>query len=239
MRSRALRLAAVAAFVPVVVVMASGHTLEAQARGKAALLNPEEAKEQAPPVFKVNFDTSAGPFEVEVHREWAPNGADRFYNLVKRGFYDGNRFYRVTNLVANFGVHGDPEVAKAWLGKNIPDDPPRTLGPSAGPDALNPKGRTAQSNKKGFLAFTQSGANRRSTQVIIHLDDNSTFDSQMTPFGQILSGATVVTKLYAGYGESAPTGKGPMLTPLYADGNAYLEKDFPRLDYIKTATLAQ
>jgi peptidyl-prolyl cis-trans isomerase A (cyclophilin A) len=225
------------AFIVLRLVLVSALPLAAQEGRKAALLNPDALKEQAPATYKVNFDTSAGPFVIEVHRAWAPHGADRFYNLVKNGFYDGNRFYRVTDLVANFGIHGDREVAKAWLGKNIPDDPARTLGPSSG--ELNPKGASAQSNKKGFVAFSQPGANRRSTQVIIHLDDNSTLDSQMTPFGQVISGMNVVEKLYKGYGEPAPTGKGPMLTPLYAEGNAYLEREFPRLDYIKTTTIVQ
>lgn len=238
MKLRAQLLNARAAAITLPLVLVFGSTLEGQeARGKGALLNPKELNEQAPATFKVNFATSSGQFVVEVHRAWAPNGADRFYNLVKRGFYDGNRFYRVTDLVANFGIHGDPEVAKAWLGHNVPDDPARTLGPSSG--ELNPLGASAQSNKKGFVAFSQPGANRRSTQVIIHLDDNSTLDSQVTPFGQVVSGMNVVERLYRGYGEPAPTGKGPMLTPLYAEGNAYLEKEFPRLDYIKTATVTQ
>jgi peptidyl-prolyl cis-trans isomerase A (cyclophilin A) len=234
MRSfRTSLLASAAALVLLAVVPVHGQ----EGRGKSALLNPAEAKDEAPPVFRVRFDTSAGPFVVEVHRDWAPNGADRFFNLVKRGLYDGNRFYRVTPLVANFGVSGDPEIAKTWLGHNIPDDPPRTLGPSIG--EINPRGQMAKSNQKGFLAFTQSGANRRSTQVVIHLDDNSTLDSQMTPFAQVVSGMKVVEKLFAGYGEPAPTGKGPMMTPLYAEGNAYLEREFPKLDYIKAATLAE
>lgn len=238
MRCRAQSLNGLAAFITLPLVLASGPALAGQeARGKAALLDPDALKEQAPATFKVNFDTSAGQFVVEVHRDWAPHGADRFYNLVKHGFYDGNRFYRVTDLVANFGIHGDRDVARAWLGKNIPDDPARTLGPSSG--ELNPKGASAQSNRKGFVAFSQPGANRRSTQVIIHLDDNSTLDSQMTPFAQVISGMNVVERLYKGYGELAPTGKGPMLTPLYAEGNAYLEREFPRLDYIKTATIVQ
>ena len=221
MTFRASLLTAVAAFGTLALVMVSASTLEGQgARGKAALMNPAEAKEQAPATFKVNFDTSAGSFVVEVHHDWAPNGADRFYNLVKRGYYDGNRFYRVISgfmAMAQFGINGDPEIAKAWTGHNIPDDPPRTLG--ANTEALNPRGSSAQSNKKGYVAFSQPGTNRRSTQLIIHLADNSTLDSQVTPFGLVVSGIDVAEKLYSGYGESAPTGKGPTVTPIYAQGN--------------------
>lgn len=241
MKVRAPLLSARAASIALHLVLVSGAAGVAlggqSTRGKAALMNPKELNEQAPAMFKVNVDTSSGPFVMDVHRAWAPNGADRFYNLVKRGFYDGNRFYRVTDLVATFGIHGDPEIAKAWLGQSIRDDPARTLGPSSG--ELNPLGASAQSNKKGFVAFSQPGAHRRSTQVIIHLDDNGTLDSQVTPFGQVVSGLNVVERLYRGYGELAPTGKGPMLTPLYAEGNAYLDREFPRLDYIKTATIVQ
>ena len=237
MTFRASLLTAVAAFVTLALVLGPAPTLEGQeARGKAALMNPADANEQAPATFRVNFDTSKGPFVVEVHRDWAPRGADRFYNLAKRGFYDGTRFYRVTDSTVQFGINGDPEIARAWLGRSIPDDPPRSLGPSSG--ELNPRGAMAQSNQRGFVAFTQPGANRRSTQVVIHRVDNSTLDSQMVPFGQIVSGINVVDQFYGGYGDPAPTGQGPMLNPYFEQGNAYLEKEFPRLDYINTATLA-
>lgn len=233
---------AVAAFVPLALVMVSGPTLEGQgARGKAALMNPAEAKEQAPATFKANFDTSAGSFVIEMHRDWAPNGADRFYNLVKRGYFDGNRFYRVTSgfmAMAQFGINGDPEISKAWVGQYIPDDPTRAPRPAA-EGTITARATAGQSNTKGFVTFTSPGLNRRSIHVVIHLSDNSTLDSSLVPFGQVVSGLDVVEKLYSGYGETAPTGKGPMLTPIYAQGNAYLEKEFPRLDYIKTATIAQ
>ena len=209
----------VTAFVALVLAIVSGPTLEGQeARGKAALLNPAELKEQAPATFKANFDTSAGAFVVEVHRDWAPIGADRFYNLVKRGFYDGNRFFRVTDITATFGINGDPEIAQIWAGAKIPDDPTRK-----------------QSNRKGFVAFLH--ANQRKTQTFINLVDNTILDSQVTPFGQVVSGMNVVEKLYRGYGEAAPTGKGPKMTPMFSEGNAYLEREFPKLDHIKMATI--
>lgn len=226
MTLRASRTVAVAAFVLLtLLVNVPGPTLEAQAPvGKAALMNPDQLTEQAPATFQVHFDTSAGPFVIEVTRDWAPHGADRFYNLVKRGFYDGCRFYRVIPGLAQFGIHGDPEVAQAWFTARIPDDIRK------------------QSNLKGTIAFSSSGINRRSTPVFINLIDNPGMDlfnapNGIVPFGRVVSGMNVVEKLYNGYGETAPTGKGPQMTPLYAEGNPYLEKEFPKMDYIKKATI--
>jgi peptidyl-prolyl cis-trans isomerase A (cyclophilin A) len=201
-------------------VAAIGITLEAQeAGGKAALMNPAALAERAPDNFKVNFDTSAGSFIIEVHREWAPNGADRFYSLVKSGFYDGNRFYRVTPLMAVWGLHGEPSVAKVWLGARIPDDPTHKRG-----------------NTKGTVALLL--ANKRTTQTFINLVDNSgTMDIQIAPFGEVVSGMDVVEKLYAGYGEAKPSGKGPEMNPFYEEGNVYLEREFPKLDYIKKTAI--
>jgi peptidyl-prolyl cis-trans isomerase A (cyclophilin A) len=187
--------------------------------GKPPLTDPSAFKERAPDSFRANFDTSAGAFVIEVHRDWAPNGADRFYNLVKSGFYDGNRFYRVTPLMAVWGLNGDPEVAKAWLSARIADDQTHK-----------------HSNTKGMVAFFQ--ANRRSTQTFINLADNSAvLDIQIAPFGEVVSGMDVVEKLYAGYGEAKPNGNGPEMNPFYEEGNAYLEKEFPKLDYIKKASI--
>ena len=230
MTSRVSLLTAMAAFVTLALVIVSSPTLG----GQAALTNPAEATEQSPAMFRVNFDTNKGPFVVEVHRDWAPIGSDHLYNLVKLGFFDGQRFYRVTDLMAQFGIHGEPEIAKAWLSLTIADDP----APAA--DAYTEERVPGKgTNKRGYVAFSQPGENRRSTHVMINLGDNSTLDSMIVPFGQVVSGMNVVEQLYSGYGELAPSGDGPMLTPLYADGNAYLEKEFPRLDYIKTATLEQ
>lgn len=188
---------------------------------KAALLNPSAFTQPAPDKFEAKFDTSAGSFVVEVHREWGLNGADRFYNLVKSGFYDGNRFYRVTPLMAVWGLHGDPAIAKAWLSARIPDDPTHK-----------------HSNTKGTVAFFLS--NKRTTQTFINLVDNSRImDIQISPFGEIVSGMDVVEKLYAGYGEAKPNGKGPEMNPFYEEGNAYLEREFPKLDYIKKAMILE
>jgi cyclophilin family peptidyl-prolyl cis-trans isomerase len=207
----------VTAIVTLVMMATSLRTTEAQEAGTiVALRDPAALNQQAPGTFKVNFDTSAGAFVVEAHRDWAPNAADRFYSLVRSGFYNGNRFYRVVPLMAVWGIHGDPAVAKAWLSARIPDDPTRK-----------------QSNRKGTIAFLHS--NRRTTQTFINLVDNPGLDYQISPFGEVVSGLEVVLRLYAGYGEAKPSGKGPELTPLYEEGNTYLEREFPRLDYIKTA----
>ena len=191
-------------------------TLEGQEA--KALLNPAALTEQALAKFNVKVDTSVGEFVVEVQRDWAPLGADRFYNLVKNGFFDGQRFFRVTENFAQFGIHGQPEVAKAWLRARIPDED---------------LGRPKQSNRRGTLSFLQAGGRR--TQMFINLTDNPVMDEQCAPFGMVSSGMNVVARLYAGYGEPAPTGKGPLMTPMLEHGNSYLEKEFPRLDYIKTA----
>ena len=194
----------------------------AQAPGKANLKNPAALKEQAPPTFKAKFDTSAGVFVVEVTRDWAPNGADRFYNLVKNGFFDDCRFFRVIpGFMAQFGINGDPSVQAAWRNANILDDPVK------------------QSNKKGNITFAMAGPNTRTTQVFINLADNGgSLDKQgFSPFGQVASGMDVVEKIYGGYGEGAPSGKGPSQQGIQMQGNAYLQKDFPKLDYIKTVTI--
>jgi len=184
------------------------------------LLNPSTLSEKAPETFRASFDTSAGTFVVEVHRSWAPHGADRFYTLVKSGFYDANRFYRVTPLMAVWGLNGDPAIAKEWLSARIPDDPTHV-----------------HSNTKGTVAFFQS--NKRTTQTFVNLVDNSgTLDIQIVPFGEVVSGMDdVVEKLYAGYGESPPDGNGPDMNLFYENGNAYLEREFPKLDYIRKATV--
>lgn len=202
----------------------AGKTASAQGANlnKAKLRTPAQLTEKAPDTYKANFDTSKGAFVVEVHREWAPNGADRFYNLVKNGFYDDIRFFRVLdNFMAQFGINGDPAIQSVWRSASLRDDPPK------------------QSNKRGFITFATAGPNTRTTQVFINYRDNSSLDSQgFTPFGQVTSGMDVVDKLYKDYGEGAPRGRGPEQGRLQQEGNAYLTKDFPKLDYIKTATIA-
>ncbi len=186
-----------------------------------SLGNPAALKEQAPPVYKVEFETSKGPFVVEVHRDWAPNGADRFYNLVKNGFYDNTRFFRVIEgFMAQFGVNGDPKVSAVWRESRIKDDPVKV------------------SNKRTFVTFATAGPNTRTTQIFISYGDNSNLDSQgFSPFGQVVSGMKVVDSLYSGYGEGAPGGRGPNQIRVQSEGNAYLASSFPNLDYVKKATI--
>jgi peptidyl-prolyl cis-trans isomerase A (cyclophilin A) len=223
MTFRSLELVAAATGLAVLVVV-PGVVLGGQAtRGKPALMNPGELNERAPDLFKANFDTSAGPFVIEVHRDWSPNGADRFYNLAKRGYYDGLRFFRVIpGFMAQFGISGDPSISKVWRAARIADDP------------------VTQSNRRGYITFATAGPGTRTTQLFINLADNNSLDKQgFSPFGQVASGMDNVQKIYSGYGEGAPSGKGPDQGRVQMEGNKYLEAEFPRLDYIKTITIAQ
>ena len=185
------------------------------------LSNPASLTEKAPATYKVKFDTSKGSFVVEVHRDWAPNGADRFYNLVKNGFYNDARFFRViSGFMVQFGINGNPQISKVWRDANIKDDPVKA------------------SNKRGMITFATAGPDTRTTQVFINFGDNAGLDDQgFAPFGQVISGMEVVDALYAEYGEGAPQGGGPDQGLVQSQGNAYLKKDFPKLDYIKTATI--
>ena len=185
------------------------------------LSNPAALREQAPPVYKAKFDTTKGAFVIEVHRDWAPNGADRFYNLVKNGFYDNVRFFRViTGFMVQFGIHGDPKVSAPWREAQLKDDPVK------------------QSNKRGYITYAMAGPNTRTSQVFINFGDNASLDSQgFSPFGRIVTGMDVVDKLNAEYGEGGPRGRGPDQSRMQMEGNAYLTKDFARLDYVKKATI--
>jgi peptidyl-prolyl cis-trans isomerase A (cyclophilin A) len=188
---------------------------------KASLLNPASLKEQAPASYKVKFTTTRGDFVVEVTRAWSPRGADRFYNLVKNHFYDGASFFRVLpGFVVQFGISSQPAVARAWAQATIPDDPVR------------------QSNLRGYLTFAKAGPNTRTTQVFINLGDNARLDRMgFPPFGRVTAGMEAVEKLYSGYGEGAPGGRGPDQGRLTNEGKAYLDKNFPRLDSVKTAVV--
>jgi len=175
------------------------------------------SNETAPATFRVNFDTSRGPIVIEVTRADAPLGADRFYNLVKANYFEGVRFFRVIpGFMAQFGLAADPAVSKTW-DVPIQDDPVKA------------------SNVRGTLTFAATGApNSRSTQLFINFGDNSRLDSQrFAPFGKVVSGMEFVDQIYSGYGETPDQGR------IEAEGNAYLEKEFPRLDYIRTARIVQ
>jgi len=186
------------------------------------LLDPSKASAKAPAVFKAKFTSTKGDFVIEVHRDWAPNGADRFYNLVTMGFFDDTRFFRaIVGFMVQFGISGDPAVASKWSNANIQDDPVK------------------QSNKKGFVTYAQTGApNSRSTQVFINYGENANLDGQrFAPFGQVVSGMDIVDSLYKGYGEGAPQGRGPSQGLVQSQGNAYLDAKFPKLDGVKQAVI--
>ena len=183
---------------------------------RAALMKPASLKERAPNVYKAKFDTTAGVFVIEVHAEWAPNGADRFYNLVKNGYYDGCRFFRVLpGFMVQFGINGDPAIQRNWENAGIPDE------------------KVTQGNTRGFVTFAKSAApNSRTTQVFINFVDNSRLNRDgFAPFGKVISGMDVVDKIYSAYREM------PDQDQIQNQGNAYLTKAFPKLDYIRKATI--
>jgi len=188
------------------------------------LADPAALNEKAPEIYRARFTTSKGDFVIEVTRAWAPNGADRFYNLVANGFFDDCRFFRVVyGFMAQFGIHGDPALNSVWSEARIPDDP------------------VQQSNKRGYVTFATAGPNTRTTQVFINfVDKNTSLDSQgFAPFGKVVEGMELVGKLFSGYGEGAPKGHGPDQNRIQKEGNAYLAKSFPKLDYIKKASIEQ
>jgi peptidyl-prolyl cis-trans isomerase A (cyclophilin A) len=186
-----------------------------------ALLQPATLKLKAPAEYEVKFVTTSGEFTVKVTRAWAPNGADRFYNLVKHHFYDGAAFFRVLpGFMAQFGISAYPEVSRVWETAVIKDDP------------------IVQSNHRGFVSFATAGPNTRTTQVFINYGNNEALDrSGFSAFAVVTDGMDVVDKLYKGYGEGAPDGNGPNQALITSRGRAYLQKDFPLLDTIKSATL--
>jgi peptidyl-prolyl cis-trans isomerase A (cyclophilin A) len=172
--------------------------------------------ETAPANFRVKFDTTKGPFIVEMHRDWAPIGADRFYTLVRTKFFDGNSFFRVMpGFVVQFGIAADPRVTANWTGSEIVDDPVK------------------HSNELGTITFAKTGApDSRTTQLFLNINDNAALDAQgFAPFGSVVSGMNVVEEIYEGYREA------PNQTRIEREGNSYLQQEFPKLDYIKTATI--
>lgn len=187
----------------------------------AVLLQPATLRARASAEYEVKFVTTAGDFTIKVTRAWAPNGADRFYNLVRHHFYDGAAFFRVLpGFMAQFGVSAYPQVSRAWQQANIKDD------------------RVTQSNHRGFVSFAMAGPNTRTTQVFINTGNNERLDADgFAAFGVVTDGMDVVDKLYSGYGEGAPDGHGPDQNQIGNKGHAYLEKGFPKLDIIKSATL--
>src|SRR5271170_2026113 len=182
---------------------------------KSTLLDAANLKDTAPEKFDVTFKTTAGDFVVQVTRAWAPLGADRFYNLVKHGYFTNAAFFRVVpGFIVQFGLSADPAVNKVWRQANIPDD------------------KVTQSNRPGTVVFATAGPNTRTTQLFINFGNNNFLDSQgFSPFGHVISGMDVVQKIYAGYGEKPDHGA------IRSQGKAYRDKNFPNIDSIKTATI--
>jgi peptidyl-prolyl cis-trans isomerase A (cyclophilin A) len=176
---------------------------------------------QAPDSFRAHFSTTKGDFVIAVHRVWAPLGADRFYNLVRSGYYDGVRFFRVMpGFMAQFGIHGDTAVTTAWRERRIADDPVR------------------RTNIRGMVTFATGGPGTRTTQIFINYGNNDRLDGMgFAPFGQVVEGMDVVDKLYGEYGEGAPAGRGPDQFRLNVEGEKYLARQFPKLDKINKATI--
>lgn len=189
---------------------------------RRSLLNPASLNEKAPEVYKVKFATTKGDIVIQVTRAWAPMGADRFYNLVKNGYFTDASFFRViAGFMAQFGINAKPTINAAWQVANIQDDPVK------------------QSNKRGYMSFAMAGPNTRTTQLFINYGDNSSsLDPQgFAPIGQVIEGMDVVDKVYSDYGEGAPRGNGPDQGRVQLEGKPYLDKNFPKLDSIKSAAI--
>lgn len=196
-----------------------------EGKAPASIVSPDKATETAPEAFRVKFETTSGDFVIEAHREWAPNGVDRFYNLVKIGYYTDCAFFRVLQtprpFMAQAGMHGDPEVSKVWRMSTITDDP------------------VVKSNTRGRVTFAKSNRpNSRSTQFFVNYANNSYLDQHgFAAFGEVVEGMTTVMNLYGGYGEGAPQGNGPNQQRLALEGNEYLKAEFGKLDYIVSAEI--
>lgn len=183
--------------------------------------DPSKLTAQAPETFKAQFVTTKGNFTIEVTRSLAPNGADRFYNLVRSGYFTDVEFFRVVpGFMCQFGISGDPAVSAKWRMANIADD------------------AVKGSNTRGTITFATAGPNTRTTQLFINFGDNVNLDGQgFSPFGKVTDGMDVVDKINGEYGDGAPYGRGPDQGRIQGEGNTYLKKDFPNLDYIKSATV--
>jgi cyclophilin family peptidyl-prolyl cis-trans isomerase len=188
-----------------------------------SLNNPSALNAQAPDIYWAKFDTTKGSFVIKATRSWAPIGADRFYNLVKNGFYNDASFFRVIpGFIVQFGISAAPNVSSVWHDADIQDDPVK------------------QSNVAGTVTFATAGPNTRTTQVFINLANNRSLDAQgFAPFGTVTEGMDVAQNFYSGYGEGAPMGNGPDQQLIQSQGEAYLAANFPKLDHINSATILQ
>jgi peptidyl-prolyl cis-trans isomerase A (cyclophilin A) len=210
---------AMAVFAAVVVAKADDTN---KAPASPGFADPAKLTATAPDTFKALFVTTKGNFTIQVTRSLAPNGADRFYNLVQSGFFSDVEFFRVVpGFMCQFGIHGDPAVSAKWRDANITDDPVKG------------------SNARGTITFATAGPNTRTTQLFINFGDNSgSLDGQgFAPFGKVILGMDVVDKINGEYGDGAPYGRGPDQGRIQGEGNTYLKKEFPDLDYIKSASI--
>jgi peptidyl-prolyl cis-trans isomerase A (cyclophilin A) len=214
-----MRSSAAAVSLCLATIAASASFAAPRQTANPKLKDPASLTEQAPATYLSRFETNQGVFVIEAHREWAPNAADRFYNLVKNGFYDNARFFRVLGgFMAQFGLNGDPGIQRPWTFAGLPDEP------------------TKQSNTRGFVSFArESSPNSRYTMVFINYKDNSYLDSEgFPPFGQVVVGMEIAEKLYSGYGRNNV----PDQRRIISEGNAYLAAEYPKLDFIRRARIA-
>ena len=215
-------LCALGLFAAVAIVQAEDAKKEEKpSTASPGFTDPAKLTEKAPETFKAQFDTTKGKFIIEVTRSLSPNGADRFYNLVRSGYFKDIAFFRVVpGFMCQFGIHGDPNVSAKWRAAAIADDPVKG------------------SNTRGTITFATAGPNTRTTQLFINFGNNINLDGMgFSPFGKVTEGMDVVGKINGEYGDGPPSGPGPVQGRVQAEGNAYLKKDFPNLDYIKSATI--
>ena len=183
---------------------------------------PSSNVPQAPNNFSVKFVTTVGEFTIDATRDWSPRGVDRFHELVTKGFFNEVAFFRVIDgFIVQFGIHGDPDVGSKWRTARIADD------------------EVKESNTRGAISFATGGPDTRTTQMFINFRDNPNLDTMgFSPFGRVSKGMDVVDKIYK-TGEGAPHGQGPSQVRIHGEGNVYLKQEFPRLDYIQSATVVK
>lgn len=198
----------------------SGQDKTSKKKKSDPLMDPSKAKDKAPDEFKVNVETTEGDFVLQVTREWSPNGADRFYNLVNIGYYSDIAIFRAVNgFMFQFGIHGNPKVSAVWRKASIKDD----------------KGKDGVSNKAGYITFASGGQDTRTTQLFVNLGDNGRLDSMgFTPFGKVIKGMDVVKKINTEYGDTRKYS-----SRFQSGGNKYIKKKFPNLDYIKSMKIIE
>ena len=215
---------AVAPLPPVQIVGVAQNKPTEESQLKAALKDPSHKlwAQPSPDLFRVRIETSKGAFTIEAHRDWSPRGVDRFYNLVRTGFFDDSRLFRIrANYIAQFGIAGDSVIAKTWREQAFPDDPVK------------------QSNLRGNVAFAMTGPNTRTTQIYINLKDNTNLDAQgFSPIGKVIGGMDVVDRFYSEYGESSGGGmRTGKQSRMFEEGNAWLDREFPKLDKLISARI--